>query len=122
MINQDKRQQQKNKQYYDARYNVRKSTLQEGDLVLCRQKQTHKSMPPYDPDPFRIIDKKGTVITAKRLDKIVKRNSSFFKKVPDQKNIEEWFKERIKQTCPKSDDLPDFERKVERTIKEPERK
>ena len=76
----------------------------------------------HDPDPFIIIDRKGTTITAKRHDKTVKRNSSFFKKVPNQKSIEEWFHERKRQPSQKIDELPDYERKEEKTGKEPERK
>ena len=52
-----------------------------GDTVLLRQKKHTKFSTKFDPRPFQVACKKGTMITAARSGKYVTRNASMFKKV-----------------------------------------
>ncbi|XP_053380302.1 uncharacterized protein K02A2.6-like [Mercenaria mercenaria] len=77
----DKKAKQKMKSYADTRRHAKPSNLKIGDTVLVKQKEDNKLTPPFDPRPYEIISKKGTMITAKREDKQITRNSSEFKNV-----------------------------------------
>lgn len=77
----DQKGKQQMKQYADKRRKAKHSNLQVGDKVLVKQDKQNKLTPPYDPKPFEIVKKKGTMITAKREDKHITRNSSKFKPV-----------------------------------------
>ncbi|RNA06028.1 hypothetical protein BpHYR1_007729 [Brachionus plicatilis] len=48
--------------------------------VLVKQNKTNKSVSVFDPVPCGIINIKGTMITASRLDHCINRNISLFKK------------------------------------------
>lgn len=69
------------KDYADSRRNARPSKLQNGDTVLVQQDKTNKFTTPFDPRPYEIIKKKGSMVTAKREDREVTRNASHFKSV-----------------------------------------
>lgn len=71
------------KHYAEMRRHVAPLALTIGDKVLCRQKKDGKLCPVYNPRPYKIIAIKGSMITAKRNDHIITRNSSHFKKLPD---------------------------------------
>ena len=75
----------KMKRYADDKAYVKRSKLAEGDTVMVkRDPSTKKSGTPYDPEPYIVTQRKGTMITAKREGKEITRNSSFFKKLdPD---------------------------------------
>lgn len=77
----DKKAKTKMKDYADSRRNARPSKLQNGDTVLVQQDKTNKFTTPFDPRPYEIIKKKGSMVTAKREDREVTRNSSHFKSV-----------------------------------------
>ena len=70
----------KQKQYKDAKTNVKPHNIQVGDKVLLLQKQS-KTKSRYDPEPFEVIQTQGTQITARRGDTIRKRDSQKFKKI-----------------------------------------
>ena len=55
------------------------STMKVGDLVLVRQRKQNKLSTRYNPNPFSVIRIKGTMVTARRKDKYITRNSSHFK-------------------------------------------
>ena len=59
-------------------------TYAKGDTVLVKQSKWNKLTPAYNPKPYRITRKKGSMITASRRDHAIVRNSSFFKKIPDR--------------------------------------
>ena len=62
------------------KYNkARECQLELGDQVLFRWARTRKSMPMWDPEPYEIVERTGSMITAARSDHSVTRNSSFFK-------------------------------------------
>ena len=62
--------------------------LKESDTVLLKNEYKSKRFPPYDPNPYQVVEKKGSMITARRESSSVTRNSSFFKQVPKQENEE----------------------------------
>ena len=65
------------------------NSFSEGDKVIVkRDPPTKKSAPPYDPDPYVITQRKGTMITAKKKGKEITRNSSFFKPVDPVINVD----------------------------------
>ena len=69
----------KMKMYADERNNATKSKLTVGDKVLVQQPKENKLSTPFDPKPYQVTEKKGTMVTARREDKSIKRNSTFFK-------------------------------------------
>ena len=77
------------KKYADNKRFVRPNSFSEGDKVIVKRDQSiKKSGPPYDPDPYVITQRKGTMITAKRKGKEITRNSSFFKPVDPVINVD----------------------------------
>ena len=72
------------KVYADNRNHAKSCTYAKGDTVLVKQPRWNKLTPAYNPKPYRITRKKGSMITASRQDHTIVRNSSFFKKIPDR--------------------------------------
>ncbi|PIK41369.1 hypothetical protein BSL78_21779 [Apostichopus japonicus] len=70
---------QKMKINAERQRNFKPSNITIGDTVLVTQPKVNKLTPTYDPRPFKVTAIKGTMITAKRDDKTITRNSSFFK-------------------------------------------
>ena len=67
---------------YNERMNARPSEIRLGSYVLCKRKQTHKHMSPWDPDPYRVIGLNGSMLTVRRTHPQIHemtRNSSLFK-------------------------------------------
>jgi predicted ABC-class ATPase len=58
--------------------------LQIGDAVLLKVPKIDKLSSYYDPRPYIITAVKGTMITARRGERSVTRNSSFFKPIVQQ--------------------------------------
>ena len=77
----DKQKKLKMKVYADERNNARKSNLTVGDNVLVKQPKENKLSTPFDPKPYQITNRKGTMVTASREDKSITRNSTFFKPI-----------------------------------------
>ena len=44
--------------------NAKKCNLRPGDTVLVKQPKRNKSMTPFNPKPYEIISKNGSMITA----------------------------------------------------------
>ena len=70
------------KRYADMKAYVKPSNLQVGDDVLVKSTDISKSKLPYQPEPLTVVAKKGSMITAKRGEQVLSRNSSFFKRSP----------------------------------------
>ena len=62
----DEKAKAKMKAHADAKAKATPSEIAVGDLMLAHQKKQNKFSTPYDPRPFRVIRKKGTMITACR--------------------------------------------------------
>ena len=75
--------------------------------MLVKRKQTNKFMTPFDPNPYRIVDVKGSMITAQNSIRKTTRNSSFFSKI----DIQEKSKARngFKSTSDKSNAITGIE-------------
>ena len=87
------KQKEKQKYYKDKKSNVRHHNLNVGDTVLLSQRKT-KVTPPYDPEPFTVIELKGHQITARRGEKTITRDAQKWKKFtprikPDYKTLRE---------------------------------
>ena len=78
----DKEAKEQMKMYKDRGRFVKPHTIKIGDKVLLKQKPTKKK-PPYDPEPFQVVDVQGTQITAKRNERILIRDSQKFKRVKE---------------------------------------
>ena len=61
---------------------MRESNIKLGDTVLVKQPKANKLSTPFNPVPFVVEEKKGSMITASDGHKTVTRNSSMFKVVP----------------------------------------
>ena len=78
----DSAQKLKIKAYADKHGQVKPSNIGIGESVLVKRPfSASKGATVYDPSPLRVVQKKGTMITAKNDDHAVTRNSSFFKKL-----------------------------------------
>ena len=73
------------KAYADLKRRTKPHSLNVGDHALIKQRPQNKASPRFEPVPYTIQDVKGSMITAKRAtdQKLVTRNSSFFKKLPN---------------------------------------
>ena len=69
------------KLYNDRNRNVHLIDILEGDLVLVRQRKMNKLTPYFSPNPYKVIARKGTMITARRSDHQITRDVSHFKRV-----------------------------------------
>ena len=76
-------QKEKSKSYSDKRSYVKNIDIQVGDHVLVKLTKANKLTPNYDPRPYVVIERKGTMITAKRgcPHHVITRNVSCFKKL-----------------------------------------
>ena len=71
----------KMKNYADQRRHTRDSGIGTGDHVLVKQRKRNKLTPLYDPHPYTVVEKRDSLIVARRGNHFVTRNSSFFKPV-----------------------------------------
>lgn len=72
----------KMKEYADNKAYVKPTSAEVGDVIIVKRSFNYnKSQSPYDPKPYRVIAKKGSMITAARPGHEVTRNSSFIKPV-----------------------------------------
>ena len=69
------------KAYADTRSKAKPSKIKIGDLVLVYQRKRNKLSTRFNPSPFRVTGKRGTMITAHRKGKYITRNASHFKLV-----------------------------------------
>ena len=53
--------------------------MAEGDFVLVRQRKLNKLTSNFDPIPYQITRRQGTMITASRPDHVITRNIDHFK-------------------------------------------
>ena len=77
------------KREYDARLKTSKCVIKEGDLVLFKSNRNRTTMPEWDPEPFLVTNIKRSMISAKRGEQELARNSSFFKLYLSNSRVEE---------------------------------
>ena len=80
----DDRAKAKMKVHADARFKAKTSRIDVGDLVLVRQRKQNKLSMRFDPSPFRVTSKRGTMITARRNGKYITCNTSHFKLIDSE--------------------------------------
>lgn len=79
----DKQAKDKAKNYADTRNKAQHKGLKVGDHVLVKNdRRKNKLSTPYDPNPFIIKEKKGSMVTAASNKRNITRNTSFFKRLP----------------------------------------
>ena len=83
MRQRDANQKSKMKEYADQRRRATPSDINPGDIVLVKQPKHNKTTTPYDSSPYVVTGRKGTLVTAKRNEKEITRNSSHFKRIDD---------------------------------------
>lgn len=72
------------KDYADSKRHTEPHNLNVGDAVLVKQPIMNKYSSTYDPIPSTITHIEGSMITAEREGKQITRNSSHFKKLPEE--------------------------------------
>ena len=77
-VSNDNMAKQRMQKEYDQRMRVSDSILRPGTIVLLKSNKWSKAAPRWDPNPYTVVECKGSMITATRGDHIITRNSSFF--------------------------------------------
>ena len=86
----DRNAKMKMKNYADAKTYVRPSTIKKGDTVFVRRDDSkRKRDTPYRPEPYFVISRNGSMVTASNKSGTITRNSSYFKKAPTENVGEE---------------------------------
>ena len=73
---------QKQKISADNKANGQERNITPGDIVFIRQPKRNKFSTPYNPKPFVVEEKKGSMVTVRNESQTATRNSSQFKVVP----------------------------------------
>ena len=125
LIEKDMKAKSKMKEKADKTRKAKSSTIKVGDAVLVKQRKQNKFSTRFDPNPFRVVKKNGTMITAHRNDMSITRNASHFKQVDpslfhDQSEEEDDEDVNSKDTNPVEDDPPPI-RRSSRIRRPPER-
>jgi hypothetical protein len=131
MERRDAEQKSKQKLYADNKSRARESSLSPGMVVLVKQPKQNKLSTPFDPNPFVVKEKKGTMVTACNDLKTVTRNSSQFKVIPPEllnpeRNQEKQGKEAQTENPPSianpnQDEITESLRRSNRQRRQPER-
>ena len=77
--NGDKQMKMKNKNYADIKRKSKPCRLKYGDYVIVKRTGHNKLETSFHPKPAQVIKRKGSMITAKHMDKTVTRDASHFK-------------------------------------------
>ena len=68
--------------YVDHKTSAQETQITPGNIVLMRQPKQNKLSTPYNPKPFVVEEKKGSMVTVRNGSQTITRNSSQFKVVP----------------------------------------
>lgn len=77
----DQKAKSKMKENADAKRRARPLALKIGDVVLVRQRKHNKFTTRFDPTPFEVVRKTGTIVMVYRDSKYITRNISQFKAI-----------------------------------------
>lgn len=72
------------KYYFDQKKNTNHVEFKLNDPGIVKMERHSKFDPFFDPHPYRIEAINGSIVTAKRIDKTITRNSKFFKRINEQ--------------------------------------
>ena len=81
----DKLNKYKMKKYAEIHSKIRRNEIKVGDTVLVKNSRNAKSDPYYDPVPYVVISKNGTMVTASHENRRITRNSMWFKVIIQKK-------------------------------------
>ena len=84
----DNRLKETMKHLADNRNHAKSSDIQPGDTVLLPQRKEHKVDPPFNPLPYEVNARKGTMVTMTRGNHSVTRNASLVKKIPHSVTVD----------------------------------
>ena len=87
MVEYDARKKEQMKCCADNIRGAKESSIKPGDTVLLKQPKENKFSAPYNPEPFIVEKRKGTMITAKNDSNMVTRNSSQFKVISTKSTV-----------------------------------
>ena len=90
----------KMKMYTNTKHHTKPSDLQVSDHVLVKQPKTDKLTPPYNPKPFTIIKRKGSMFTAQQGCQQIVRNSSHFRRMHNYQTASDEEEEEENDTVP----------------------
>jgi hypothetical protein len=111
------------KKEFDERVKAREPWIRVGSMVMLKLDRVNKATPAWDPQVYEVISINGSMITAKRGQTTVTRNSSFFKVVEWDEDEDEVAKAPAEQAAEASEtqqgDQPTVEPTVEPAV-EPE--
>ena len=82
----DKEAKLKMKRYADASHRSKPSSLQLDERVLLRNKRENKLTPAFDPQPYTVVGRNGSMISAKRGERVVTRNTMTSPKLMTRSN------------------------------------
>ena len=68
------------KKQSDSKSYVKQSEIAKGDLVLIKQQKLNKHTPPYHPQPFEVLERKGSMIVARKGQQVVERHVNHCKR------------------------------------------
>ena len=85
----DKKAKNAMKVYADKKFKTKPHNFQIDEKVYVKSNPGNKSTPRYDPEYYKITKINGNMIEAKREDKSITRNCSFFRKFVDWKDFDE---------------------------------
>ena len=80
-VSREKEKKEKQKYYAEKRRDCKESKFEIGDVVVAKQPKKNKLTTCYNPEPYVIEEVNGSAITARQSGKVIRRNSSHFKKV-----------------------------------------
>eukprot|EP00795_Rhopilema_esculentum_P003255 gene3255-biopygen1481 len=78
----EEKSQKYQKMYIDKKRHAKESDIAIGDTVLVKQQYKNKFSSRFDKAPYKVIQRKGTMITAENKTRRITRNVSHFKKFP----------------------------------------
>ena len=84
----DEKSKEQSKHYADVKRRVQESKINVGDKVIYKQNKLSKFSSTFDINPYTVVRIKGSRIVAKRGNRYLTRNSSFFKKVESKTVID----------------------------------
>ena len=84
----DTEKKRKIKEYTDHRRQCKPNDIRVGDKVLIRQPKINKLSTPFHPYRYKVVARKGSMVTAERGSHKVTRNVSFFKKIEAMATLE----------------------------------
>eukprot|EP00795_Rhopilema_esculentum_P005121 gene5121-biopygen179 len=108
----EEKSQKYQKMYIDKKRHAKESDIAIGDTVLVKQQYKNKFSSRFDKAPYKVIQRKGTMITAENKTRRITRNVSHFKKFPARVDQHEEFDSDIEQELNKEGNQAEREHRL----------